>query len=135
MPVWIGGFGAFAASCAAFITLLDIKRLSEAALYSAKSSVDAARPWMVIQFTLTEGPPERPIFKISAINQGKTPALITKVSAAVEAFTDPLSPSLTTVKLDSLDLPDQPLIVKKDSFPIWEQITLSNIRLSGADFS
>jgi hypothetical protein len=106
---------------------------AKAAKLSAQSVIDAERPWLVVQFeqinNLSTG--AMPIFDITCLNQGKTPALIKRMDATFKVVSSPFELSTPMEDLDPLDLPELRFIVNKDSFTVWEGIhpdTISPIK-------
>jgi hypothetical protein len=110
---------------------------AKAAKLSAQSVIDAERPWLVVQFVQTNNlsTGALPIFDITCINQGKTPALIKSVDAAFKVVTNPLELPVPMKDLGPMVLPDLMFIVNRDSFKVWEGLRMDTILVSAADWA
>jgi hypothetical protein len=99
---------------------------AEAALLNAKAIINAERPWLVVGFKeindTTTGASS--IYAFTFINQGKTPAIVKKISIGhnVVTKTSDLPIPMRDEDLTPRDLPDLTLIVSKDSFITWPEV-------------
>jgi hypothetical protein len=110
---------------------------AEAAKLSAQAVIDAERPWLVVQFVQTNDlkTGALPIFNITCINQGKTPALIKRIDATFKVVTNPSELPVPMKDLGPMVLPDLMFIVNRDSFKVWEGLRLDTILVSAADMA
>jgi len=140
LPVWIGGVAALLASIAGLLTLKNLKEQArvgliaakageegaKAALLNAKAVINAERPWLVVGFKETNDTTTGalPTYAFTFINQGKTPAIVKKISIGHSVVTSPydLPIHMREEDLSPRDLPDLTLIVSKDSFTTWPEV-------------
>jgi hypothetical protein len=110
---------------------------AKAAKLSAQSVIDAERPWLVVQFVQTNNleTGALPIFDITCINQGKTPALIQRMDATFKVVTNPLALPVPMKDLGPMVLPDLRFIVNRDSCKVWEGLRLDTILVSATDWA
>jgi hypothetical protein len=105
---------------------------AKAAKLSAQAVIDAERPWLVVQFAQTNNLDSgaMPMFDITCLNQGKTPALIKRLDGGHKIVRNPsetLELPIPMEGLRPLRLPDLVFIVNRDSFKVWPGIKPEDI--------